>query len=179
MGVSIRVGKSTRSPGYLGIFGGVLAFAALVFLIKLPIDASRESRIAKWPTISATVSQMSVRRFQSGRDTAWRIEGLVRYSIPGETLTSSIRSRAGGIDERRAMREWVSRHGPGTSLPVRYDPQSPDVVAPGGGDMPESGSQVPDDEIALAVLALLSVTLITIDRALQRNRDTQAEAPGG
>ncbi len=167
MGIAIRMEKSARPVSYLSIFGWVLAFAAAVFMIKLPIDAFRESRIAKWPGVTATVTQQSVQRVQSGRHTAWRIEGVVRYSITGETLTSSIQSRVGGFDERGAMREWVSRHGPGTSLPVRYDPRNHDTVVPDGGDMPESGPQVPGDLMALAVLSLLAVVLITAGRALQ------------
>lgn len=167
MGIAIRMEKSAQPPSYLSIVGWVLAFAAVVFMIKLPIDAYRESRIARWPGVVATVTQQSVQRIPSGRNTAWRIEGVVRYSIAGETRTSGIRSRVGGFDDRRAMREWVSRHGPGSSMPVRYDPQHPEMVVADGGDMPESGPQVPDDLMAVALLSLLSVVLITAGRALQ------------
>jgi hypothetical protein len=171
MGVAVRVDKSPRFPGLVGIAGWVLAFAAFVFLIKTPIDAFRESRIAKWPSVTATVIRLSLRRYWTRHETSWRIEGLVRYRIAGEVLTSSIQSRTGGLDVQRAMREWVARHGPGTSFPVRYDPQHEDTVVPYGGDMPESGPQVPNDVIWLVVLSLLSAGLITGGRVLRRTRD--------
>lgn len=74
------------------------------------------------------------------------------------------------------MRRWASQHQPGTSLPVRYDPQHRNKVVPDAGDMPESGTQVPDDQKMILIFLLPSVALITVSRMLQRQPPMKASS---
>ena len=168
--ITLRYEKSSR-PGSLvcPVFGLSFGLVALIMILKTPIDAYRESQRAKWPSVVATITQQVVRKY-SGRQDVWRIESEVRYSVDGEELTSNIHSRAGDFTELRAMRGWASQHPPGTSLPIRYDPRHHNTVVPDAGDMPESGSQVSDDLMTVFVFSLLSLTLITIGRVLQRRQ---------
>jgi hypothetical protein len=143
-------------------------------MVKTGFDTYEESKHAKWPTVLATITQQSVRQAHArGRASAsrylWYIQGEVRYSVSGEAQTSSLRSRITySAREGARMRMWVSRHPPGTSLLVRYDPQHHDISVPHGGDMPESGPQASDD-LKLALIFLLpSIAFVAIGRALQR-----------
>lgn len=169
MAIALRVEKSSRSFGYLSFFGFVFAFGTLFMIVKTATDTFQESKQAKWPRAVATITQQVVRKY-SGRHDVWRIESEVRYSVDGEKLTSNIQSRVGGFTELKAMRSWASQHQPGTSLPVRYDPQHHNTVVPDAGDMPESGPQVPDDLVTVLLFLLLSIALVTIGRVLQRRQ---------
>jgi hypothetical protein len=152
------------------MFGFLFGVVAIVMIVKTPIDVYRESQQAKWPSVVATITQQVVRKY-SGRQDVWRIESEVRYSVDGEVLTSSIHSRVASSGDEREMYQWASQHPPGTPLPIRYDPGHHDTVVPDAGDMPESGSQVPGDLQMLLIFSVLSVTLITIGRVLQRRRE--------
>jgi hypothetical protein len=170
MAITLRYEKSSQSRSLVFlVFGFSFGLVALAMIVKTPIDVYRESKQAKWPSVVATITQQIVRKY-SGRQDVWRIESEVRYSVDGEKLTSNIHSRVGGFTELRAMRSWASQHQPGTSLPVRYDPQHHNTVVPDGGDMPESGSQVPDDLMMVLIFLFLSITLIIIGRVLQRRQ---------
>jgi hypothetical protein len=145
-------------------------------VVKIAIDAYQESEHAKWPSVVATITQQTVRKFidPKNRSEVWRIESELRYTLNGEELTSNIHSRTAGSTELRAMRSWVSQHPPDTSLPVRYDPQHHDTAVPDAGDMPESGPQVLDDLKAILLFLLLSIACITIGRVLQRRREEKS-----
>lgn len=142
-------------------------------ILKAPMDAYRESRQAKWPSVVATITQQTVRKTYS-RGYQWRIETEVRYTVDGEELTSSIHSRVASSGEERDMYRWASQHPPGSPLPLRFDPQHHNMVVLDGGDMPESGSQVTGDLQMLLIFSILSVTLITIGRVLQRRREERS-----
>ena len=177
MALELRPRKAGRTPSALRLLGWLFVLCALVMLLKTVIDAYRESEQAKWPVADATITQEAVRRFTSGRHEAWRIESEVRYVVDGEMLTSTIHSRAGGFTEERAMRRWTSQHPPGTSLPVRFDPQHHNTAVPDAGTMPESGPQVPDDLKAILVFAILSAVLLTGDLVLRRRRESEGPQP--
>jgi hypothetical protein len=155
------------------MFGFLFGVVALVMIVKTPIDVYRESQQAKWPSVVATITQQTVRRTYS-RGYQWHIETEVRYAVDGEGLTSSIHSRVASSGEERDMYRWASQHPPGTPLPLRYDPQHHNMVVLDGGDMPESGSQVQGDLQMLLIFSVLSVTLITIGRVLQRRREERS-----
>jgi hypothetical protein len=155
------------------MFGFLFGVVALVMIVKTPIDVYRESQQAKWPSVVATITQQTVRRTYS-RGYQWHIETEVRYTVDGEGLTSSIHSRVASSGEERDMYRWASQHPPGTPLPLRYDPQHHNMVVLDGGDMPESGSQVQGDLQMLLIFSVLSVTLITIGRVLQRRREERS-----
>jgi hypothetical protein len=169
MAITFRVEKSSRSFGYLSFFGFVFVLGTLLMIVKTAIDTFQESKQAKWPSVVATITQQVVRKY-SGRHDVWRIESEVRYSVAGEKLTSNLHSRVGGLTELKAMRSWAAQHQPGTSLPIRYDPQHHNTVVPDTGDMPESGSQVPDELMTVLIFLLLSTALVTIGRVLQRRQ---------
>ena len=169
MAITFKLEKSSRSYGYLSVLGLVFFLGTLVMIVKTATDTYRESKQAKWPRVVATITQQAVRKY-SGRHDVWRIESEVSYSVGDEKLTSNIHSRVGSFTEVRAMRNWASHHQPGTPLPVRYDPQYHNTVVPDTGDMPESGSQVPDDLMAVLIFLLVSVTLVSIGRILQRRQ---------
>jgi len=125
----------------------------------------QESKQAKWPSVVATITQQSVRRTYSrgsGGGYSWNIETEASYTVDGEELMSSIHSHPGSSDQEQNMYRWVSQHPPGTSLPIRYDPQHHDTVAPVPGDMPMSGSEVPGDLEGTLIFSVLSGTLLTI-----------------
>jgi Protein of unknown function (DUF3592) len=170
MAIPLRYEKSSRSRSlvYL-VFGFSFGLVALIMILKTPIDAYRESQQAKWPSVVATITQQVVRKY-SGRQDVWRIESEVRYSVDGEVLASSIHSGVGSSGEERDMYGWTSQHPPGTSLPIRYDPRHHNTVVLDAGDMPESGSEVPGDMLMLLSFSVLSITLITIGRVLQRRQ---------
>ena len=142
-------------------------------ILKTPIDAYRESQQTKWPCVVATITQQTVRRTYS-RGYQWHIETEVRYTVDGEELTSSIHSRVASSGEERDMYRWASQHPPGTPLPLRFDPQHHNMVVLDAGDMPESGSQVPGDLQMLLIFSVLSATLVTIGRVLQRRREERS-----
>ena len=171
MAIALGVEKSGRSFVYLIFFGFVFALGTLLMIVKTATDTFQESKQAKWPSVVATITQQVVRKY-SGRHDVWRIESEVRYSVAGEKLTSSIRSRVTGSTEQRGMmRKWASQHPPGTPLPIRYDPQHQNMVVLDGGNMPESGSQVPGDWQMLLIFSVLSVTLVAIGRVLRGRRE--------
>ena len=142
-------------------------------IVKTPIDSYQESKQANWPSVVATITQQTVRRTYS-RGYQWHIETEVRYTVDGEELTSSIHSRVASSGEERDMYRWASQHPPGTPLRLRCDPQHHNMVVLDGGDMPESGSQVPGDLQMLLIFSVLSVTLVTIGRVLQRRREERS-----
>jgi hypothetical protein len=155
------------------LFGFLFGLVAVVMIFKTPIDVYREGNQAKWPSVVATITQQTVRRTYS-RGYQWHIETEVRYTVNGEELTSSIHSRVASSGEERDMYRWDSQHPPGSPLPLRYDPQHHNMVVLDGGDMPESGSQVPGDLQMLLIFSVLSVTLLAIGRVLQRRREERS-----
>ena len=170
MAITLRYEKSGQSRSLVyPMFGFLFAVVALVMIVKTPIDVYRENNQTKWTSVVATITQQTVRRTYS-RGYQWHIETEVRYTVDGEEMTSSIHSRVASSGEERDMYRWVSQHPPGTLLPLRYDPQHHNMVVLDGGDMPESGSQVPGDLQLLLIFSVLSVTLITIGHLLQRGK---------
>lgn len=174
MAITLRYEKSSQSRSLVYLVLGLsFGLVPLIMILKTPIDAYRESRQAKWPSVVATITQQTVRRTYS-RGYQWHIETDVRYTVDGEQLTSSIHSRVASSGEERDMYRWASQHPPGTPLPLRFDRQHHNMVVLDGGNMPESGSQVPGDLQMLLIFSVLSATLITIDRVLQRRRDERS-----
>jgi hypothetical protein len=171
MAITLRYEKSSRSRSLVpSVFGFSFGVVALLMIAKIPIDIYRESKQAKWPSAVATVRQSIVRKsYQRGYQ--WQIEVEVRYTVEGEELTSSIRSRVASSGEERDMYRWASQHPPGTALPIRYDPQHRNTVVLDAGDMPESGSQVPGDLNMLLIFSALSGTLIAVGRMLRSRQD--------
>jgi Protein of unknown function (DUF3592) len=170
MAITLRYEKSGRSRSVVyPVFGFSFGVVALLLIVKTPIDVYRESKQAKWPSVVATITQRTVRRTYS-RGYQWHIETEVRYTVDGKELTSSIHSRVGSSGEERDMYRWASQHPPGTSLPIRFDPQHHNTVVLDAGNMPESGSQVPGDLKMLLIFSVLSITLITIGRVFQRRQ---------
>ena len=99
MAIAFRVEKSSRSFGYLSVFGFVFALGSLLMIVKTATDTYQESKQAKWPSVVVTITQQDVRKY-SGRHDVWRIESEVRYDVAGEKLTSNIHSRVGGFRPR-------------------------------------------------------------------------------
>jgi hypothetical protein len=168
--------KYTRSDqkvtlaGWLRLLGLFLGVCALVAIVKAAIDTYKESEHAKWPSVVATITQQTVRKIPAGSRGEWYIESVLRYSIDGEELTTSTRSGGGAFWEEFSMRRWASRHPPGTSLPIRYDPQHHNIVVADAADMPESGPQAPGDLKMILVFVLPSIALLTTSRMLQRRQ---------
>jgi hypothetical protein len=178
MAITIKLEKSGRSIGYLSVLGFLFLLCTLAMIVKIAVDTYRENKHAKWPGVVATITQQGVRQFMNGRHEAWRIESEVRYAVDGEELTSNIHSGIGNFLEERAMRRWAAQHPPGTSLPIRDDPDHYNIVVPETGDMPETGSQVPADLKAILIFSILSIILIIIGRSLQRRQGTTNKAGG-
>lgn len=174
MAIIFRVKKAGQPPRTLNIFACIFALCALVMTVKTGIDAYRENKEAKWPSVVATITRLTVEKIPAGSHGEWYIESAVRYSVDGEELTSSTRSRGGAFWEELSMRRWASRHPPGTSLPIRYDPQHHNIVVPEAGDMPDSGPQAQDDLEAILFFSALAVILVILGRLLQRR---QLETP--
>lgn len=170
MAITLRVEKSSRSPGNLAILGFLFGVFAFVAIIKTPIDMYEENKHAKWPNAVATITRETVRKIPVGSRGEWYIEFALRYSAGGEEFTANTRSRGGAFWEERTYRRWASRHPPGTSLPIRYDTLHHDVVVPDATDMPESGPQVADDLKMILFFSILSVVLVTFGRALRRRQ---------
>jgi hypothetical protein len=170
MAITLRYEKSgqSRSLVYL-VFGFSFGLVALIMILKTPIDVYRESQQTKWPTVVATITQQTVRRTYN-RGYQWYIETEVRYTVDSEELASSIHSGVGSSGEERNMYGWASQHPPGTSLPIKYDPRHHNTIILDAGDMPESGSEVRGDVLMLLSFLVLSITLITIGRVLQRRQ---------
>jgi hypothetical protein len=139
-------------------------------MVKAAVDAYREREHAEWPSVVATITQQTVRKIPAGNRGEWYIESTLRYEVDGEELTSSTRSQGGAFWEELSMRRWASQHRPGTSLPIRYDPQHHNSVVVYAGDMPETEPQAPDDLKAILVFLFLSVACITIGRVLRRRQ---------
>lgn len=169
MAITIQVEKSKRSMGYLKLLGYLFILCALVMIIATIVDAHKEYEHAKWPRVSATITEQTVRHFMNGRKEAWRIESLVRYAVEGLEMTANVSSGIGNVLDEKAMRRWAAQHAPGTSLVVRYDPRHHDTVVPDtAGDMPESGPQARDDLKGILVFLILSAACMTISRLLER-----------
>lgn len=170
MAITFRVEKSGRQPRTLNIFAFFFALCALVMAVKTGIDASRESKQAKWPGAVAIITRQTVQKIPAGSHGEWYIESVVRYSVDGEELTSSTRSHGGAFWEESSMRRWAERHPPGTPLPIRYDPQHHNTAFLEAGDMPESGPQAADDLKAIFLFSALALTLFIAGRLLQRRQ---------
>jgi len=163
---SAPVGLSFR----LLVVGFLLGLCALATGVKTAVDAYKENAEAKWPRVIATITRQAVGESFVGRynsRSVWYIQSQLRYSVGGQELTSSVRSRTSS-SQRAAMRKWVARHQPGTCLAVRYDPKYHDIAIPDAGDMPESGPEAPDDLKMFLIFLLPCIALITAGRALQR-----------
>jgi Protein of unknown function (DUF3592) len=165
-----KSGQKVTLAGWLRLIGFFLGVCALVAIVKTSICTYQESEHAKWPSVVAIITQQTVRKIPAGSHGEWYIESVLRYSVNGEELTSSTHSGGGAFWEELSMRKWASRHPPGTSLPIRYDPQHHDTVVPDAGDMPESGPQVPDDLKMILIFLVPSITLVTTGRMLQRRQ---------
>ena len=170
MAIAFRYGKSNRPVGYLSVLGLLFVLCTLAMIVKTAIDAYQENKRANWPRAVATITQQTVRKIPAGSHGEWYIESTLRYNVDGEELTSATRSHGGAFWEEFSMRRWASRHPPGTSLPIRFDPQHHNTVVPDAADMPESGPQVPDDLKAILLFLFLSIALIAIGRSLQRRQ---------
>jgi len=173
MTISLRHGKSGQKvtlAGWLRLLGFFFGVCALVAIVKTVIDTYQESEHAKWPSVAATITQQTVRKIPAGSHGEWYIESVLRYSVDGEELTSSTHSGGGAFWEEFSMRRWASRHPPGTSLPIRYDPQHHNTVVADAGDMPESGAQVPGDLKMILIFLLPSIALVATGRVLQRRQ---------
>jgi len=161
-------------PGLLRMLGYFFGICALVAIVKTALDTYQEGRQARWPSVVATITQQTVRQsLAKGRNSrghyVWYTQSELRYSIDGEELTSSIRSRVTySTEEGARMRKWASEHQPGTSLAVRYDPLHYNTVVTDAGDMPESGPQAQDDLKLIMVFLLPSIALVTTGRMLRR-----------
>src|ERR1700688_646397 len=106
MAITLTYVKSGRSVGFASFLGFLFALCALAVVAKTAIDGYRESKQAKWPTVVATIQQRAVRRtYRRGYE--WHIETEVRYTVDGEELTSSIRSRVGSYGEEQGMYRWA------------------------------------------------------------------------
>ena len=172
MALALRLGRSGQPIGYLSVLGFLFVLCALVMIAKTAIDAYRETKQAKWPSVVATVTQSNVRKtYRKGYE--WQIETEVRYLVDGKEQASSIHSRVASSGDEREMYRWVSQHPPGTQLPIRHDPDHQGTVVPDAGDMPETGSQVVGDLQMLLIFSVLSVALIAIGRVL-RGRQLKA-----
>jgi hypothetical protein len=170
MTISLRYNKSGQKvtlAGWLRLIGFFLGVCALVAIVKTGINTYQESEHAKWPSVVATITQQTVRNIPAGSHGEWYIESVLRYSVDGEELTSSTHSGGGAFWEEFSMRRWASRHPPGTSLPIRYDPQHHNTIVPDAGDMPESGPQVSDDWKTILIFLLASIALVTTGRVLR------------
>jgi hypothetical protein len=152
------------------VVGSLLGLCALATCVKTAVDAYKENAEAKWPKGIATITRQAVGESFVGRykpRSVWYIQSELRYSVGGQELTSSVRSRTSS-SEKAVMRKWVARHQPGTFLAIRFDPRHHDIAIPDASDMPESGPEAPDD-LKMSLLFLLpSIALITVGRALQR-----------
>lgn len=171
MAIALRLVRSGRSIGYLSLLGFLFVLFTMGMIVKTAFDAYQESKHAKWPTVVATITQQTVRKIPAGSRGEWYIESTLRYNVGGEDLTSSTHSGGGAFWEEFSMRRWASQHPPGTTLPIRYDPQKHSVIIPNAGDMPESGPQVPDDLKAILLFSILSMAFITIGRLLDRKQE--------
>lgn len=152
------------------VVGSLLGLCSLTTCVRTVIDAYRENDEAKWPRVIATITRQAVGESFVGRyksRSVWYIQSELRYSVGGQELTSSVRSRTSS-SQNAPMRKWVARHQPGTYLAIRYDPQHHDTAIPDAGDMPESGPEAPDDLKMFLLFLLPSIALITAGRALQR-----------
>jgi len=153
------------------VVGSLLGFCAAVAFARIAVDAYKENAETKWPRVIATITRQAVGESFVGRynsRSVWYIQSELRYSVGGQELTSSVRSRTSS-SQKAAMRKWVARHQPGTYLAIRYDPQHLDIAIPDAGDMPESGPEAPDDLKMFLLFLLPSIALITAGRALQRS----------
>jgi hypothetical protein len=152
------------------VVGSLLGLCAVIAFGKIAVDAYKENAEAKWPRVIATITGQAVGESFVGRyksRSVWYIQSELRYSVGGQELTSSVRSRTSS-SQNAAMRKWVTQHQPGTYLAIRYDPQHLDIAIPDAVDMPESGPEAPDDLKMFLVFLLPSIALITVGRALQR-----------
>lgn len=145
MAIGIKLEKSGGSPGFLSVFGFFFSLVGMVMIVKTVIDAYRENRSANWPTAAATITQETLQKIHAGSRGEWYIELALRYTVDGKDVASRAHSLGGAPWEESSMRHWVSRHPPGTSLPIRYDPRKPNTVVLDARDMPESGPQVQGD----------------------------------
>jgi len=170
MAITFGLKKSGGSLGYVSLLGYFFGLFAAVMIVATCIDAYRENMHAKWPVAVATIAQETVQKIPAGSRSEWFIELVLLYRGDGRELASSARSRGGAFWEEFSMRRWVSRHPPGTSLQIRYDPQNHNSVVPDAGDMPEAGPQALADLTATLFLSALSFVLIFIGRWRQRRQ---------
>jgi hypothetical protein len=170
MAITFGLRKSGGSPEYVSLLGYFFGLFAAVMLVAAGMDAYQDNLHAKWPVAVATIALETVRKIPAGSRGEWFIELALRYRVDGKELTSSARSRGGAFWEEFSMRRWASRHPPGTSLPIRYDPQNHNSIVPDAVDMPESGPQALADLTATFLLSALSFILIFIGRRRQQRQ---------
>src|SRR5262249_44430288 len=150
-----KIGKISLD-GALTLFGYLCVFCALAGIVATVADRREEARRASWPAATAVVRRCDVERVYSrirnSGGPQWHVQCHGRITVAGQPIRVSFRShgvnRASEIEDLRA---WVARHGKGTSVAVRYDPDRPQFAVPNPSSMPYSGSRVPDD-VDIAVL---------------------------
>ena len=134
-------------------------------MIGTGVDFYKETKHAEWPPVAATVNWSIVQQATQPRlrsaetERVWYVESQVHYTVDGQEARSSVRSRITSFRETRdEMRAWVSRHGAGTTLPMRYDPKQPaDAVLDAAADMPEAGPKTGDDLKMFLVFLLATI----------------------
>jgi Protein of unknown function (DUF3592) len=161
MAINLTLAKGNRATSYLAIFQVIFVLCALAMIAKTLIDTYREKQHAKWPGAVGTIMPPGVRIVPARNHDEWYIELPMSYSVGGHRLAAGVRSQGGALWEELPMRRWAAAHPPGTSLPIRYDPEQPSHIVVAAGAMPDSEPQSPGDlKVTLLFMALAAICMV-------------------
>jgi len=75
-----RSGKPMHITDFLTYLGFVFALGTILMILHTPVDIYRESKQAKWPSVTATITQLAVRKIHQwkiGQRLAYRFRGAI------------------------------------------------------------------------------------------------------
>ncbi|HKV92112.1 MAG TPA: DUF3592 domain-containing protein [Candidatus Angelobacter sp.] len=157
--------------GLLVLFTGLCAIFALVVSVS---DSWREHMQQNWPQATAVIKHCSVDPYvpfrRAGGTPIWYIRCQIGYSVHGNQIEASIRSRStksGWGGSLEAMHEWVYRNRPGSPIIIHYDPNAPQTAALIATDMPDAGPRTPNNLKLFLIASVFCLGLWMIARHLR------------
>ncbi|MGD1699802.1 DUF3592 domain-containing protein [Dapis sp. BLCC M229] len=123
---SIQTLTYTMSKLFFPLFISIF-FAVGFGMLGYGINSAKKSvEVSNWPSVTGTITNMSLRESSDSDGTTYGVEVEYRYSVMGRTYTGS-RLAFGYISSsgRQAHQDILNKLESASSVKVRYSPQNP------------------------------------------------------
>ena len=164
-----RRDEEGRLDGWLLLFSVVLALFSVAMVIAAGVRTARENEILKTTQpVTASIQSCRIDELRPGReDRAYTLTCSVRYDHDGRALSEEV--HAGYPSSRRDYEEWVRKHPPGTTSPLRVRPTSPPALT-GFQDVAASTTTAASAARGALMFAVVSLLLFIASRLVATRR---------